>query len=119
MKLCEACQSISEAFFGPQVGPKVAITVPHWPVTTLHHSAASGCPLGKVIAAGANVSFLPPDLQASLATRLQRALLDPYQAFGVYLGIDDVSHAFYFHVPPKWCKSISTFYFTSASYTIH
>lgn len=105
MALCEACQSILEAFFGPQIGPNVDIEVPHYPVTTLRRSAALGCPVCEVMAAGVNADFLPPNLQSSIPVMMQRAMIDPHQAFGLYVGIDDISNTFYFHVPPTWCKS--------------
>ena len=55
--------------------------------------------------ASAQTDFLedPPLLDCEQTT-LKRAVIDPYQAIVLRIGMDDISHTYFFRAPPACCK---------------
>ena len=110
MSLCWVCQEIPDYFFqpspNPESNPLKTLKIPHLPIYYLQNSAASGCPLCKILASGIDVHAgdLPLEIQATRQTHLRLAMIDPHQAFDVCVDMDDYNRVFYYHIPPSFSK---------------
>lgn len=107
MSLCWFCQEIPDHFFQPnpnhKSNPLKTLKISHLPIYYLQNSAASGCPLCKILASGSG-GDLPLEIQATHPTHLRLAMIDPHQAFDVCVDIDDYKHVFYYHIPPSFSE---------------
>lgn len=107
MSLCLGCQEIPDDFFrpspNPESNPLKTLKIPHLPIYDLQKSAASRCPLCKILASGSG-GDLPLEIQATHPTHLRLAMIGPHQAFDVCVDMDDYNRVFYYHVPPSFSK---------------
>lgn len=101
MSLCEACRAIDPKFFSPQFD-NTEFQVAHLPINWIRRSARDGCPLCICLITSASVDWLP---EAQLETRcviLRRTTIGPHVALAMCVGLDDVSHTYFFRIPPGW-----------------
>ena len=105
-QLCDYCQTIPESFFiGKSLSDDIRIQYimenqwPHLPIDALRRSAEEGCSLCRILAAGIQSDWLPPEINATRRTTLRLALIDPQQGFQICVDMDDVNHVLYYHVP--------------------
>jgi hypothetical protein len=107
MSLCDFCSRIDPDFFSSAVdnadfmqGPEVL----RLPVGWIRKSARAGCPLCTCLIASAGVDWLSRTILETKGAILRRATIDPQHALALSLGRDDVSHTYFFRIPPIWCK---------------
>jgi hypothetical protein len=127
---CTTCRQIPASFFrhikghGRDVAYHYSLPsdVFHKPVDVIKQSASAGCALCVVLASTIDAEWLPEQIQGKRPTRLRRGLIEPHQVqsdedlekaligamqtFSLCVGMDDVSHNFFFIVPEPWRISI-------------
>jgi hypothetical protein len=115
MSLCDACGRIDPDIFSPALdnaefmqGPAVL----HLPVAWIRKSARAGCPLCTCLISSAQVDWLPRTILETKQVILRRATIDSQQALALFVDMDDISHTYFFRIPPTWCKYILKRYLT-------
>jgi hypothetical protein len=105
MSLCKTCRSIDPDFFSFAhddleigQGPEISYAS----VNNIVKSARSGCPLCICMIAGADTDWLDRTVLEHIPVVLRRATIDSHVALAMYVGMDDVSHTYFFRVPSKW-----------------
>ena len=106
MALCIVCQGIPTNFFDPVpphfFSPRDRVFhYHHCTPSALRQSAANGCPMCKILACRLNDHGLPQECKDREPLTMKRANIDSQQAFGLWMGVDDISHNFFFVFPPE------------------
>jgi hypothetical protein len=103
MSLCDACRRIDPDIFSPAFdgaefmqGPAVL----HLSVEWIRKSARAGCPLCTCLIASAQVDELPRTILETRQVILRRATIDSQQALSMFVNMDNVSHTYFFRIPP-------------------
>jgi hypothetical protein len=127
MLLCKACQNIPSYFFrrddhlhSDAIHPLDGPNAFHLPISLLKRSAQEGCALCVLLSASIDADWLGTEIQAQHLTQLRRGLIEPHpewslsdtdgvdigprQTFCLCIGVDDISHGYFFHVPTLWRK---------------
>lgn len=112
MSLCAVCQSIEHELFSPVhdnarigQGPEVM----HLPINSIKVNARAGCPVCTCLIAGSDTDWMAgsPRLR-DVPVVLRRVTIDSQQALAICIGMDDVSHTYFFRVPASWGIRISS-----------
>lgn len=98
MTLCTFCKGIPTDFFTLHQSDRHFHYRHHMP-SALRQSAAKGCPMCKILSCQLEDDWLP---QEDRDTTMKRAIIDPEQGFGLWMGPDDISHNFFSIVPPTY-----------------
>ena len=107
MALCTVCKGIPTNFFGP-LPPNFFspsdrfFHYRHHTPSALRQSAIKGCPMCQILECQLNDDWLSQEIKDKERLTMKRAIIDPEQAFGLWMGYDDISHNFFFRVPPKY-----------------
>ena len=109
MALCTVCKGIPTNFFGPLppnfFSPSDRLFhYRHHTPSALRQSAAKGCPMCKILGCQLNDHWLSQETKDKEPLTMKRAIIDPEQGFGLWIGDDDISHNCFFVVPPKYRK---------------
>ena len=107
MALCTVCKGIPTNFFGPLppnfYGPRDRFFhYHHHTPSALRQSAANGCPMCQILVCQLNDDWLPQECKDKERLTMKRAIIEPQQAFGLWMGTADVSHNFFHAFPPKY-----------------
>ena len=106
MALCTVCHGIPAHFFGP-LPPNFRspsdrfFHYHHHTLSALHQSATNGCPMCKVLGFQLKGYPLPQEIKDKEQLTMKRAINDPEQAFGLWRGHDEISHYYFYVVPPN------------------
>ncbi len=111
MALCTVCKGIPTNFFGPLppnfFSPSDRLFhYRHHTPSALRQSAANGCPMCKILECQLNDHWLSQEAKDKERLTMKRAIIDPEQAFGLWLGHDDISHNCFYLVPTKYRRLI-------------
>ncbi|EUC36784.1 hypothetical protein COCCADRAFT_33950 [Bipolaris zeicola 26-R-13] len=99
---CKTFQKISGDFFSTRYDNDYSHPIPLTSVAQARNCASWGCPFCTILMANADPSFYPEEFLYTHDMNLRRAMVDPEQAFQLFIGNADVSHTFFYRVPPEW-----------------
>ena len=107
MALCTVCKGIPTNFFGPLPPDFFSPTdrifhYRHHTPSALRQSATKGCPMCKILACQLHDDEVSQETKEKAALTMKRAIIDPQQAFGLFIGTDDHSHNCFYLVPPEY-----------------
>ena len=106
MALRVVCKGIPASFFGP-LPPKFfsprnhSLDYHHCTPSALRQSAVNGCPMCKILSCQLNDDWLPQECKDQEQLIMKRAIIDPQQVFGLWMGADDISHNSFFFPRPN------------------
>ena len=107
MTLCTTCSGIPTNFFDPVPADFFSPTdcqfrYPHLTPSWLRLSASNGCPMCKILACQLHDEHLSKKVKDRHRLTMKRAIIDPQQGFGLWMGNDDLSHNFFLQVPSNY-----------------
>ena len=121
MALCTVCKGIPTNFFAlftpltpnfSGISDRSLFHYEHHTPSALRQSAANGCPMCKILECQLNDHWLSRESKDKERLTMKREMFDP-EAFGLWMGDDEISHSFYYLMSPKYrrlsyCHVIST-----------
>ncbi|KAH4001733.1 hypothetical protein HBI95_033530 [Parastagonospora nodorum] len=99
MSLCAVCQSIDHDFSPAHDNGEIM----HLSIDSIETNARAGCPFCTCLMDGTDVTYIADSPWLSkIPVVLRRATIDAEQALAMCIGIDDLSHTYFFRIPGDW-----------------